>query len=998
MAYVLGLDIGSNSIGWVVLDKQKRQLVDIGIRVFPEGVDRDTKGLEKSKNAMRREARGARRTHQRRNQRKQQLLKVLQSTELLPHSESELMSLFQKKENNPYQLRKKGLDEKLEPYKFGRVLYHLSQRRGFKSNRKSGESKDDGIVKKQAGELQKKIDAANCRTIGEYFAGLDSDEQRIRSRYTFRSMYETEFDLLWTKQSEYYPKILTEELKNKIRDEIIFFQRPLKPTDELIGDCELEPDEKRCPRGDWYARKFRILQDVNNLKIRNPGGSENKLTIEQRNFILDELGKKKEFKFGNIRKRLNLMETQLFNLEQEGKVKSLKGDTFAAAMRSKNVFGSKIWDAMAEQEKIKLNEAFVELEDDQLVEKLKTQDGLNENQIETAMKVSLPQRYMSFSRKAILKLLPFMEQGRLTSEAIKEAGYDRNKNTNGATFDKLPLPTDLRNPIVQKALFEVRKLINAIIRQYGKPKSIAIEMARDVQGSSRQREELHWKTLENQKRNKEVREKLINDIKITRPSRDDIIKYKLWEECGRECPYTGKSISQTALFGPHPEFQVEHILPYDRSLDDSYMNKTLCEVHENIHVKKGQTPYEAYNHQPEKYEQILQRVTGSGMPHPKKKKFWQKELDLDKHIERELNDTRYICKETINYLKQLGVYVRGTRGKITSELRHQWGLNGIFDELDTRRNDDHRRHAVDAAVVAVTENEHLHRLAKSKYAVSGVVFGPPWPNFREEIRENVKQINVSHRVQRKVSGKLHEETAYGPTEEKDKKGQDIFTYRKKLEDLTLPMIEKIVDPVVRQIVKERLVEKGINSGGGGRKISKEVWQEPLYMKTTKSNKKVQIKKVRIKDVASNMIEMKDKFGNPYRAVAPGNNHHIEIFEYTDKKGKTKRDGRVITMFEAVQRSQQGKSVVCKDYGDGRKFICSLATNEMFMLKMDDDTEKLYRIQKTIQDGRIVLRPHDYAGKVSDSDKPPLIQRKNYNTLDGHKVAIDLLGRIYPAND
>lgn len=482
------------------------------------------------------------------------------------------------------------------------------------------------------------------------------------------------------------------------------------------------------------------------------------------------------------------------------------------------------------------------------------------------------------------------------------------------------------------------------------------------------------------KRETRMRKRLREDINIAKPTRDDVIKYKLWEECGKMCPYTGKSISQTALFGEHPEFQIEHILPYDCSLDDSYMNKTLCEVHENIHVKKGQTPYEAYSHTPEKYEQIKQNIRV--LPWPKRQKFLQKEIDLDQHISRELNDTRYICKEVVGYLKQLGVNVRGTRGKITGELRHQWGLDGIFDEIGTRRDDDHRRHVVDAVIVAVTENEHLRRLAKSKYSVTGESFDLPWPDFREEVRGNVKQINVSHRVQRKVSGKLHEETNYGPTKEKNK-----YVFRKELKDLTPSMVEDIVDDVVREIVKKRLEEKGAD-----------FWKEPLYMKTTTSDKKVPIKKVRVYNVAKNVIAMKDRSGQPYRYVEPGSNHHIEIFEYTDNKGNVKRDGKVITMFEAVQRGRRGEPVVRRDYGDNKKFVCSLAINEMFMLELDGGTKELHRVQKIIQDGRVVLRPHTYSGKVSDSDRPPLIQRRNYNTLSGYKVVVDPLGRVYRAND
>jgi CRISPR-associated endonuclease Csn1 len=236
----------------------------------------------------------------------------------------------------------------------------------------------------------------------------------------------------------------------------------------------------------------------------------------------------------------------------------------------------------------------------------------------------------------------------------------------------------------------------------------------------------------------------------------------------------------------------------------------------------------------------------------------------------------------------------------------------------------------------------------------------------------------------------------------DEKGQEYYVCRKKLEDITPAMIkkEKIVDPVVQQIIKDRLTEYSIEPEKANN-IPKEVWNKPLYMKTTKSKKKVPIKKVRIRDVFNNMILLKDKSGKPYRAVAPGNNHHIEIFEYKDKKGQTKRDGKVVTMFEAVQRSQRGESVVCRDYKNGKKFVCSLAQNELFMIELNDDSTELHRVQKITQSGNnitITLRPHTYAGKVSDSDKPPLVQRRSPNTLKGHKVTVDMLGRVHLAND
>ena len=139
-SYTLGLDIGSKSIGWALLaTSQEPTIIDIGVRVFPEGVERDTKGLEKSKNATRRDARGSRRVHQRRRSRREDLVQTLREAKLLPVDEAELFELLKQKE--PYELRAKGMDEQLAPYDFGRVLYHINQRRGFKSNRKSSKGK-----------------------------------------------------------------------------------------------------------------------------------------------------------------------------------------------------------------------------------------------------------------------------------------------------------------------------------------------------------------------------------------------------------------------------------------------------------------------------------------------------------------------------------------------------------------------------------------------------------------------------------------------------------------------------------------------------------------------------------------------------------------------------------------------------------------------------------------------------------------------------------------
>jgi CRISPR-associated endonuclease Csn1 len=992
MQYSLGLDIGSSSVGWALLTDHS--IIRAGVRVFPEGVDRDTKGLEVSRNAARREARGARRIKSRRAQRRHKLVAILREAGFLPKEDSQLKALLR---TEPYSLRARGLDNQLDKFEFGRVLYHINLRRGFKSNRKSDKAKD-GIVNKSATELQKKIDESNCRTIGEYFSTLDPHEQQLRGHYTFRSMYEKEFDLLWAKQSEFYPDTLKDDLRKRIRDETIFFQRPLKPSDELIGDCELETGEKRCPRGDWYARRFRILQTVNNLKLRQPTGQEDELNADQRKSVLEDLESKGKITFCNLRKKLGLLETQKFNFEPETgnggkKAKDyLEGDAFSEAMTKPKLFGKK-WMDIPTESKVLLNEAVVELDDDALREFAAKEHGFDREQCEMLMKVSLPQSYMSYSRKAIIKLLPPMEQGLRTDEAVRKIYGERNKGaqTRGSLdFDLLP---DLRNPLVARALHEVRKVVNAIIREHGKPAQIYLEMARDLKNSRSKREEIQKQIWDKERENAETRTRLIEDANIEKPSRDDVTKYKLWQECGRMCPYTGKAIGLHEIFGEHPVFQVEHILPYSRSLDDSFANKTLC--HEDENRRKGnKTPYEFYGID----EGLLKRI--AILPYGKRRKFTQEKIELDKCIERQLNDTRYICRETSAYLKTLGVNVMGTRGEATFALRQQWGLNTVLNGLNIKNRDDHRHHAIDAVVTALTRPEHLRKLAETRFGGTRQKFEEPWPEFRRQVEEMVNAINISHRVTKKVSGQLHEETSYGITSRVDEKQQPFYAYRKPLEALTPAMVEKIIDPVVRGIVRDRLKEFGLDSENGSARISREVWKEPLYMKSV-NGVKVPIKKVRIQDVFNNLIPVRDPEGRPYRAVASGNNHHVEIFEYTDDKKQVRRDGRIVSLFEASRRLKNGEPVVRREHGPGRKFVCSLARNEMFMLNIENGTTMPHRVQKITQSDEsisIILRPHTYAGQVKDTDKPPLIQRRSPNTLKGYKINVDPLGKIWAAND
>jgi len=268
MSKILGLDLGTNSIGWAIIDDEKEEINHTGVRIFQEGVNRSATGSEISKNADRRLARGIRRQNFRFKRRRDELVEKLIQYGMYPESDDSIEEYFK---DDPYKLRTKGLDEKLNLFEFGRVLYHLNERRGFKSNRKT-KTKDDSKIysgkDNTAGitDTENAIKSGNFRTLGEYLASLNPHEQRIRNRYTLRKMYQEEFELLWSKQKEFYPGLFTDEIKNDIYD-TIFFQRKLKSQKHTVGYCTLEPKKHCIPKSSPSFQYFRILEQVSRLRI-----------------------------------------------------------------------------------------------------------------------------------------------------------------------------------------------------------------------------------------------------------------------------------------------------------------------------------------------------------------------------------------------------------------------------------------------------------------------------------------------------------------------------------------------------------------------------------------------------------------------------------------------------------------------------------------------------------------------------------------------------------
>lgn len=965
--YRLGLDIGTTSIGWAICPLDPKQsdehiIVPCGVRIFPEGVEREkNKVTEVSKNQTRREKRALRRQHARRAMRREHLKHVLAEHGFYPSNQQEIQAL---NATNPYELRKDALIQALTPHQLGRVMLQMAKRRGFKSNRKA-KKKEDGIVYEQTTELANKIREANAETLGAYLATCRERGEQIRKRYTLRSMLEQEFDLIMERQQPHIPALA--ELRTHFR-RIVFGQRPLRSQKQSIGECSLEPGEQRCPLADWHAQQFRVLQEVNNLRIMTTAGAERALTDTERTAVLKHLFHKKDIKVDRLRRLLELGEKDILSIEH-GKRAALKGNEVEAVLAK--AFGKR-WTQADQQRRDEVNQSLIDIEDPAELARTFVERFVWED----APDVELPTGYLGFSKKAVLKLMPFMEAGLSVAEAIQKAGYSRPGAQSGC-LDQLPLPAmQVNNPIVRRALFEVRKVVNAVVRKYGKPAEITVELAREARGSREARERYLNKIRENEANRTSARASIV-ELGVSQPSREDIERYQLWIEQNKLCPYTGKTIPASKLFTA--DIEVDHILPRSRSLDNSYMNKIVCFTSAN-RDKENRTPFEAFGTAPG-YEDMIHRV--STLPYPKRRRFSQREIDTDKVIDRELNDTRYISRVVCQYLAQLGVPVRATRGDLTAQLRGFWSLNKILSgDGRTKARDDHRHHAVDAAVIAVTTRK-LVQILTSDIAGRRTP-RTPWKSFWEDVRDGVHGIVVSHRVARKISGALHMETLYGPTSQ-----EGVYVARKGLRELTGAMVERIRDPAVKTLVLERCKACGVDPGQAGSKsLPKAVFQEPLRMPNGP-----EIKRVRILATMDHPVIIEGNETGATRVYEGRNNHHIEIVEVEGKKGKTRREGYVVSTMEALRRDRNKEPVICRNHGSGKRFLMSLSINEM--LQVDDGPLKgqYVRVQKMDQNSRLVLRDHRDA--LSDTSGE---LRVRSNTLRAHKISVSPIGEVFPAND
>lgn len=977
---VLGLDLGVGSVGLAVVDPEKKQIAKTAVRVFPAGVEGDFEsGKDSSRNAARREKRLQRRQTDRRARRLKKVRTLLVRAGLLPAGDThetlkaldaELAKKYGPHPGHPYVLRAKALDEPLEPYELGRALYHLAQRRGFLSNRLAPVKKDEeGVVASGIQTLAAKIREAGKRTLGEYLVSINPEQERIRTRYTSRAMYRQEFEAIWKAQRKHH-STLTPELRTQL-EQAIFFQRPLKDQSHLVGACSLIPAEKRAPLRLLEVQRFRILDRVNNLRLVEP---DRPLTEEERRKLAGELEKREKMTYAEVRKLLGLKSK--FSIEA-GKEKQIWGNVTWARFAEKLNWH---WTQMSRDRQEALIEEWHRAKsDEELARALEAWNEFTPEEIAAICEIRLPDDHLGFSLAAIRRLMPHLEQGITTAAARRMEFPESFQAAEPLPFlppvlEALP---ELRNPAVARVLTEVRKCVNAVIRRYGKPDYIRIELARDLKRNKRDRQALTEQIREREKERERAQEEL-KKFGLQKVSGADIEKYLLWEECGKVCPYTGKTISLENLFGQHPQFDVEHIVPRSRSLDNSFLNKTLCHRDENVR-KRQMTPWEMFQNDRDGWEQFVARV--KKIPNKaKRERLLIQETDTQKLLEKfssnQLNDTRYASRLAAKYVGLLyGGVTDATRtqrvftsaGQITAQLRNYWNCNSILSLDQEKSRADHRHHAIDAAVVAMTSPAIVQELSRAAACSEQAgqrrlrSFPEPWPGFRDQLHDAIHQHTVvSHRPQRKLQGPLHEETYYGV-----RKNGEVHV-RVPLEKAKRKP-ESIVDPTVRQRVME-----GFDTLASG----------------------VPIKRVRVK-VSARPVPLSE--GRKLRHVLTGDNHHMEVVAI-HQRGKTTYAGYVVSRLEAMRRHRAGEPVVNKDHGPDKEFLFSLSEGDMVRWNGE-----LWRVRGVtdIPGGRVILSRSNDARLKREMTRGEDLLASSVNPFiakGGRKVHVSPLGDVRDAHD
>lgn len=1047
--YALGLDIGVASIGWALLDLddagRPKAIRRAGVHLFDAGIDPGKsdpetallQGREQSKATPRRNARAMRRQTWRRARRKKKLLRALMAIGLLteaPVRTPEQIDRYLKEldrnlvgrqqatphvdaQTLPYRLRATAAVRPVERDELGRALYHLAQRRGFLSNRKSPErvEEDKSVMEQSIGELADAITAHDPPTLGAYLASLDPDENRIRGRWTSRKMYLNEFERIWSVQA---PALdLTEADRATIHD-AIFFQRPLKDQSHLVGRCSLIEGQKRCPIGERVAQRFRVFQQLNHLRVVLDDLTERPLSKEERDAIGSRLLTEGDLTIPKAHRAAGLPKTATLSIERGGE-KRLVGHRTDAKLRA--IFGPEAWEIMSEADKDALVHALRSFRNRDALRRHGVQRwGLDSEAADTFADITLEEGHAAHCREALEKLVSRMEHDGLSySEARKDEYPDSFASS--APMDFLPpindWEKDLRNPSVARAMTELRKLVNTIVRRWGKPVRVHLELARDLKSGRSKREEQSRRMRDREKDRERAAAAIASKLGIGDPKGWMIEKWLLAEECGWVCTYTGRHFGASELLGRNSQYDVEHIWPMSQSLDNSYMNKTICYHEENRNRKKGRSPANAYSAQ--ELAPMLERVRAfKADPFMKREKLRRFSEPVEEGFSnRHLQETRYIGRMACDYIgllyggraEDVGEVARRQRiitpsGGLTAWLRRGWGLDAVLSDDSRKNRDDHRHHVLDAIVVACADQTAIKRLSDAAERMERVrkerpfdSVEHPWREFVEQVEQAVEPIVVSRRVSKKVRGGLHKDTIYSKPHPSNGRAEQ---HRKRTELGALTTIDlakgRIIDKRAEAAIRAKLHELGEPNPA-------KAFKDPANLPTVRGQggKPVKLRRVRVAESVKPTIIGR---GPSERRVKGESNYHTVVYELPDGRW----EHAVVPLLDAAKIAkpgapgrENGEAVPIRPpLPTGAQVLFTLTNGEC--LEMEDPRQPgirdVFRVL-SISDGEIkVVRTHDArTSAISGKDRTRIKGKgDNLRKLGARKVRVTLLGEVVDA--
>ena len=749
--YTLGLDVGIASVGWSMLEndpltEEPVRIVKMGVRSFnPNEVPKTGESTAKN----RREKRGLRRRNRRRSLRMSTAKKTLSDTFGI-EIESALRELSNE---DVYKMRATALDERISDAELCKVILNIFKRRGFRSNRKKIVDKENGQLLSAISQNEKFLEEKGYRTFGE---AIYKDERfktlsagntiySIRNHEgdsknsISRSVLHNEIELILDVQKNFGNNKITKEFKDKILDlfdrQRNFDDGPGRPSPYSanfeIGNCTFIKGEKRAPKATFTFEYFSALSKINSLRV-----DDEEISKEQKEILYKLVLTKKEISFKDVRKAIGVAEGSKFNLcnYQLGKKSEGLTEEEIVAQAEKSAFvGMKNSYEIRKILGVDVNEQSVALIDEvaTMLTLYKSDERIDEyianSERLSALDESIIDRIKglnfrmvgSLSITAMQKIIPYLLEGNRYDEACKKAGFnhsehsfDKKKYLKGEEVDERL--QDITSPVVKRAVNQTIRIINEVVKKYGSPQFVNVELARELSMTSTKRKQVKSKQDANYNDNQNAKEVISKTFNVVAPTSQDLLKYKLYQEQDGKCMYSGDEIDINRLFEPS-YVEVDHVLPYSRSMNDSYNNKVLVLARENQN-KRNRTPFEYFGNDENRWNSFVARV--NLLKNTEKKRNLLKknfgEAQEKEFISRNLNDTRYLSRLIYELLKDYlqttpskkrKKVVRSVNGAVTAYLRKFWGINKIREDGDIH-------HAIDATIIATVTDGMIQKVTR----------------------------------------------------------------------------------------------------------------------------------------------------------------------------------------------------------------------------------------------------------------------------------------------